>query len=70
MMDVHAFLAWVQETYRPRNLTSSVKLAASFLHVATNTVWQWLWGQRRPDASKRLLMRYVVAYGPFSDDSV
>lgn len=66
-MTAQKFVEWVQETYQPPNLTSAVRMAPSFLHVATNTVWQWLGGVRTPDDSKLLLMRYVVTYGPFDD---
>lgn len=68
-MTAQEFVDWVQQAYQPPNQTAAVKLAASFLHVANNTVWQWLWGLRRPDDSKLLLMRYVVLYGPLDDDS-
>lgn len=64
-MAAKKFVEWVQETYQPPNLTSPVRMAASFLHVANNTVWQWLGGVRIPDDSKLLLMRDVVTYGPF-----
>lgn len=64
-MTAQKFVEWVQEAYQPPNLASAVRMAASFLHVANNTVWPWLGGARTPDDSKLLLMRYVVAYGPF-----
>lgn len=68
-MTAQFFVDWVQRTYQTPNTTSAVRLAATFLHVANNTVWQWIWGLRSPDDSKLLLMQYVVTYGPLNDDS-
>lgn len=68
-MTTKEFLDWVQERYCLTNRTSSVKKAAELMKVREITIWQWLRGARQPDASKILLMCYIVAYGPLDDDS-
>lgn len=69
IMSVLNFINWVQSKYTLPNRTTAVKKAAELMKVREITIWQWLRGARQPDASKILLMCYIVAYGPLDDDS-